>query len=245
MRVMSIYNMKGGVGKTASAVNLAYLAAMEGRRTLIWDLDPQGATSFYFRVKPKVKGGGKKIVRGKSNLDKLIKGTDFANLDILPADFSYRDLDMKFADEKDSRLRKLIAPLRRDYDLIIFDCPPSISELSERVFHASNLLLVPLLPTTLSLRTMEQIRSFLKKERIRSVQLRTFFSMVDRRKKMHKEILESFAADEKQHLPSYIPYSSVVEKMGIERCPVVDFSPRSVPAQSYRALWDSISPILF
>ena len=60
MRVIGIYNMKGGVGKTAAAVNLAYLAAAEGRRTLIWDLDPQAATSFYFRIKPKVKGGGKR-----------------------------------------------------------------------------------------------------------------------------------------------------------------------------------------
>jgi len=240
MRVLSIYNIKGGVGKTATAVNLAYLAAAAGRRTLIWDLDPQGASSFYFRVKPKIKGGVKKIVRGKSELDDLIKGTDFVNLNILPADFSYRELDLRFAKEKQSRLKKLITPLKDEYDLIIFDCPPSISELSEQIFRASDLLLVPLLPTTLSLRTFEQVRAFLKNEKLRTVKMRSFFSMVDRRKKMHREILENFATTEKQHLAPYIPNSSIIEKMGIERAPVLDFAPRSVPAESFRALWKQV-----
>jgi chromosome partitioning protein len=244
MHVMSIYNMKGGVGKTATAVNLAYLAAAEGRRTLIWDLDPQGATSFYFRIKPKVKGGGKKIVRGKSELENLIKGTDFPNLDLLPADFSYRELDVRFADHKQSRLRKLIAPLRNDYDLIIFDCPPSISELSEQVFRAADLLLVPLVPTTLSLRTLDQIRSFLKKENILNLKVRTFFSMVDRRKKLHRETLEAFAFSEKQHLSAPIPNSSLVERMGAERRPVLDFAPRSAPARSFQELWRQVGLIL-
>ena len=241
MRVLSIYNMKGGVGKTATAVNLSYLAAAAGHRTLIWDLDPQGASSFYFRVKPKVKGGSKKIVRGKSDLDDLIKGTDFTNLDILPADFSYRELDLQFADSKQSRMKKLIAPLRKEYDLIVFDCPPSISELSQQIFRASDLLLVPLLPTTLSIRTLEQIQDFLRKERVTKLELRTFFSMVDRRKKMHREFVEDFAANSADHLTACIPYSSAVEKMGLERRPVVDFAPRSAPAAAYRDLWTQVS----
>ncbi len=244
MRVLSIYNMKGGVGKTAATVNLAYLAALEGRRTLIWDLDAQGASSFYFRVKPKVKGGGKKIVSGKSDLDDLIKGTDFVNLDILPADFSYRDLDLSFADEKQTRLKKLIAPLKGQYDLIVFDCPPSISELSVQVFRASDLLLVPMLPSTLSLRTLEQIRMFLRKEKLQGLKMRSFFSMVDRRKKMHREILEDSAENDSNSLLPYIPYSSIVEKMGVERRPVVDFAPGSAPAASFRRLWNDVASYL-
>ncbi|RED45798.1 ParA family protein [Aestuariispira insulae] len=241
MKVISIYNMKGGVGKTATAVNLSYQAAQSGLRTLIWDLDPQGATSFYFRVKPKVKGGGKKIVKGKSDLDDLIKGTDYTNLDLLPADFSYRDLDLRFADEKDSRLKKLITPLKKEYDLIVFDCPPSISELSQQIFRASDMLIVPMLPTTLSIRTLDQIRLFLKEEKIKGLKLRTFFSMVDRRKKMHKDIIEEFAAKGKGHIEANIPYASAVEKMGIERAPVGDFAPRTAPALSYRELWREIN----
>jgi cellulose biosynthesis protein BcsQ len=62
MITIAVYNLKGGVGKTAAAVNLAAIAASEGENTLLWDLDPQGSTSFYYRVKPKFKGGAKTLV---------------------------------------------------------------------------------------------------------------------------------------------------------------------------------------
>ena len=93
MKVIAIYNIKGGVGKTAAAVNLSYLASLDGANTLVWDLDPQGAASYYFRIKAKVKGGGQKLVEGKQGLEEYIKGTDYESLDLLPADFSYRDMD--------------------------------------------------------------------------------------------------------------------------------------------------------
>ena len=67
MKVLATYSIKGGVGKTSAAVNLGALAARDGVRTLVWDLDPQGAASFLFRVKPKVKGGGKQLVRGRAS----------------------------------------------------------------------------------------------------------------------------------------------------------------------------------
>ena len=85
MRVYATYNIKGGVGKTTTAVNLAHLAAADGLRAVLWDLDPQGAASFMFRVKPRVKGGGKALIRGTRPLDDAIKGTDFDNLDLIPA----------------------------------------------------------------------------------------------------------------------------------------------------------------
>jgi cellulose biosynthesis protein BcsQ len=244
MRVVSIFNMKGGVGKTAATVNLGYLAAKSGKRVLIWDLDPQGATSFYFRIKPKIKGGGKKLVKGKSDIDSLIKGTDFEGLDLLPSDFSYREMDVRLSREKQSHLKRLIAPLREDYDLVIFDCPPSMSELSEQIFRASDILLVPLIPTTLSLRTLAQIREFLKSERIPGLRLRTFYSMVDRRKKMHRELIEAPDKAASGGLEAAIPYSSLVERMGEERRPVADFAPRSAPAAAFEALWREVEPLL-
>ena len=79
MKIIAVYAIKGGVGKTATAVNLAYLSANSGLKTLLWDLDPQGASSFYFRIKPKVKGGSKDLIAGKRDLDGLIKGSDFEN----------------------------------------------------------------------------------------------------------------------------------------------------------------------
>src|SRR6202034_3599393 len=139
-------------GKTTTAVNLAYLAAAEsGLRTVLWDLDPQGAASFMFRVKPKVKGGGRALISGRRTLDDAIKGTDFDNLDLIPADFTYRNMDLLLdlgdtkADDvpggKPARkLAKLLAPLAAEYDVVILDCPPSVSLVSENVLPAADVL---------------------------------------------------------------------------------------------------------
>ena len=62
MKIYATYNIKGGVGKTSTAVNLAHLAAESGYNVLLWDLDPQGAATYMFRVRPKVKGGGQALV---------------------------------------------------------------------------------------------------------------------------------------------------------------------------------------
>ena len=216
MNVLASYNIKGGVGKTATAVNLAWVAARAGARVLVVDLDPQGAATFYFRVKPKVKGGGKGLVSGKRDLDDLIKATDHERLDLIPADFSFRNLDLLLDAEKKSkkRLAKLLKPLAGDYDVIILDCPPSVSLVSEAVFHAADALVVPLIPTTLSLRTYQQLRVFRDDEKLGDLALMPFFSMVDRRKSLHREVVDCFPEDHPEALGVPIPYASVVERMG-------------------------------
>jgi len=242
LKTLALYNIKGGVGKTTAAVNLAYLAAKSGANTLVWDLDPQGASSFYFRIKPKVKGGSKQLIAGKREIDELIKGTDYDNLDLLPADFSFRNLDIILDDEKKStsRLNKLIKPLKTQYDYIFLDCPPNISLLSECVFNAANTLISPVIPTTLSLRTLEQLQKFIHKNNPKTLQLMPFFSMVDRRKRLHREILESLPKSVPSFLNTAIPYASDVEKMGLERSALFSFKPKSRSAHAYRALWEEI-----
>ena len=158
-KVLAAYNIKGGVGKTSAAVNLATLAAHDGNPTLLWDLDPQGASTYLFRVKPKIKGGGEKLVRGKTPADGQIKGTDTERLDLLPADFSYRHMDLALDGAKSNRLNRVIKPL--DYEYVFLDCPPSISLVSENVFEAADALLVPIIPATLSSRTLEQLHQVL------------------------------------------------------------------------------------
>jgi cellulose biosynthesis protein BcsQ len=242
MKVLASYNIKGGVGKTASAVNLAFAAARTGARVLVIDLDPQGAATFYFRIKPKVKGGGKGLVSGKRDLDDLIKGTDHDGIDLVPADFSFRNLDLLLDAEKKSkkRLAKLLKPLAGEYDFILLDCPPSVSLVSEAVFHAADALIVPLIPTTLSLRTYEQLQMFRAEEKLASLMLLPFFSMVDRRKTMHRDIVDRFPDDHVEALTTHIPYASVVERMGTERAPLGVFAPRTAVAAAYEALWAEI-----
>jgi chromosome partitioning protein len=242
VKVVATYNIKGGVGKTSAAVNLAALAAGDGLRTMLWDLDPQGAASFLFRVRPKIKGGGRKLVRGRSEVTDLLRGTDVEGLDLLPADFSYRHMDLALDEtgKPTRRLRKVLAPLAEHYDLAVLDCPPSISLVSESVFDAADALLVPLIPSTLTLRTFEQLADFVAAEVDRPPRIVAFFSMVDGRKRLHREVVATLPDSRDDLVPSAIPAASEVELMGVARTPVVIQLPRSRAARAYRALWDDV-----
>ncbi|WP_411727443.1 ParA family protein [Methyloglobulus sp.] len=242
MKILALYSIKGGVGKTSSAVNLAFNAAQGGYRTLVWDLDPQGASSYYFRIKPKIKGGSKDLMAGKRELEELIKGTDFDNLDLIPADFSFRNLDLLLDDKKKPtrQLKKRLNTLANEYDFIFLDCPPSISLLSEAVFEAADLLLSPIIPTTLSLRTLAQLKAFIEGHDLKNTSLVPFFSMVDRRKNMHKDIMREALADYPGLLKTSIPYASDIERMGLERMPLAAYSGRSSSAEAYHELWQEI-----
>ena len=244
MKIFATYNIKGGVGKTTAAVNLAYLSAADGFQTLLWDLDPQGAASFLFRIKPRVKGGGKALIRGTRTLDDAIKGTDFDHLDLIPADFTYRNMDLLLggANGKPTRkLAQLLRPLAAEYDHVFLDCPPSISLVSENVMHAADVLVVPLIPTTLSVRTLDQLTEFVAGFTGRRPEVRAFFSMVDRRKKLHQEITRDLSAERPGVAATAIPSLSLIERMSVERAPVAAFAPNSQAARAYRALWSEIS----
>lgn len=236
---MALYNIKGGVGKTATCVNLAYLAAIEGASTLLLDLDPQGSASFYFRVKPSKKFDTKKLLKGKKKIDKNIKGTDFDNLDLLASDISYRNLDIILDDLKRSKkqLIDILVPFGKEYEYIFIDCPPNITLVSENVFFAAHYLLVPLIPTTLSMLSYTKLCKFFGNHSLPIEKIIPFFSMVERRKKMHQEILEKYQGKDKKFLKIHIPFAADVEKMGIFRKPVVAFKPNSVASQAYQQLW--------
>jgi len=243
LKVIGVYNIKGGIGKTATAVNIAYLAAEDGNRTLVWDLDPQAAATYYFRVRPKVKGGGKALVKGKRALDAVVKGTDFENLDLLPADFSFRNMDLALEDAKrpTKRLSRLLEPLAGDYEYIFLDCPPSISLVSENIFRASDAILVPMIPTTLSARTLDQLLAFLGEHgQLGELRVLPLFTMVDRRKRLHLDIIERLAKDYPELLATRIPDASDVERMGIHRQPLPAYAPSSTATRAYRALWDEL-----
>jgi cellulose biosynthesis protein BcsQ len=247
VKVVATYNIKGGVGKTSAAVNLAALAAQDGLRTLLWDLDPQGAASYLFRVRPKIKGGGRKLVRGRSDVTDLLRGTDIEGLDLLPADFSYRHMDLALdaAGKPTRRLRKVIAPLAELYDLAMLDCPPSISLVSESVFDAADALLVPLIPSTLTVRTFTQLGDFVAGEVDRRPRIVAFFSMVDGRKRLHREVVATLPDTSPDDVvQASIPAATEVELMGVERAPVVVSAPHSRAARAYRALWDEVRPRL-
>jgi chromosome partitioning protein len=247
VKILAVYSIKGGVGKTATAVNLAYLSAHEGHRTLVWDLDPQGSASFYFRIKPRVEGGGKALVKGRNPLETAVKGTDFERLDLLPSDFSYRHMDLLLTDAKTptKQLLRLLRPLAEDYDTVFLDCPPSITLVSENVFRAADALLVPMIPTTLSDRTLSQLLEFLEhRDHTPGLRVLPFFSMVDRRRRLHLELMERLPGEYPGFLKGSIPDCAEVERMGIHRMPLPAYAPGSQAAAAYRALWTEVCQTL-
>lgn len=242
MKVYGIYNIKGGVGKTAASVNLSYLSSLDGNKTLLWDLDPQGSSSFYF---DKEQGGDaslKKIISGKVELHDIIVDTDYRKLKIIPSDLSYRNMDMLLEQVKKSkkRIREALKELKNDYDVIFLDCPPGISILAENIFHACDYILVPTVPTPLCLRTYEQIISFFEKDGLDTSAVIPFFSLVEMRKSIHQNLVKDLALKMPNLCTFAIPFLADVEKMGIYRKPLSDFIPNSKAAKSFKALWKEI-----
>jgi chromosome partitioning protein len=242
MKIIACYSNKGGVGKTATSVNLAYASAMKGRSTLLCDLDPQGASGFYFRVKPSRKLQNKAFFKDVKGFLDAIRASDFDNLDLLPANLTYRDFDIFLSRMKNSRsrLNKALKELKSDYDVVILDCPPNISLLSENVFKTADKIVVPVIPTTLSVRTFEQLNDFFKENEYQQKKIMPFFSMVQKSKKLHKETMLTLRKNYKSLLRNYIPFSSEIEKMGVHRAPVVTFAGRDFAANAYSKIWNEI-----
>ena len=242
MKIIALYNLKGGVGKTAASVNLAYLSARDGNQTLLCDLDPQGSASYYFRIKPPGKFNSSKFLRGGKKLKKNIRGTDYPCLDLLPSDISFRNLDIILNTMKKSRkrLKQILLPLKKDYQYLFLDCPPNITLAAESVFNVSDCLIIPFIPTSLSSVSYQKMTKFFMENKLNMSKLYAFFSMVELRKKMHRDIMKNISAVEKSFLSCYIPYIAEIEKMGLRREPVVHSAPKSKSALAYEQLWREI-----
>lgn len=242
MKIVASFSIKGGVGKTTAAINLAYEAAATGARTLLWDLDPQGAATYLMRLAPLIKGGADRLAGSHGALERHIHGTEQTGLEMVPSDFSLRNLDLFLDDIKRPRrrLRSLLDPLADRYDVAILDCPPGITLASESVLRAADFLVVPTIPTTLSKRMLDQLTAFLADMRDPPTLL-TFASMVDRRKGLHADVINDLEATTPGYLPTVIQNTTVIERMGVERAAVRAYAPNSAAAVAFRDLWRDIA----
>lgn len=258
-KVIAVYNIKGGVGKTTSAVNLAYLSAMSGYKTLIWDMDHQGAAGFFLGNESQLKGGIKGVFKdlqqapSKSGIADKVVDTDYENLYLLPSDISMRLLDVKTAEARASNkvIAKLLSPLVDDFDYIFVDCAPGLTVANESLMHACDLVLVPVIPTVLSVRMLEQLNDYIKqsvhsKTKTNKPRLRAFFTMMDGRKALHKSIYQQLCVKKKTIiLPVSVPYQANAEKMAIEQKPIAEFAAASAAAEAYDSLWASVKRMRF
>jgi len=210
MAVFAVYNSKGGAGKSTTAVNLSWTIAREGHPTLLWDLDPQGASSFLLQAPGGLDQSTKKLLSGKRDWQEEVRPTPIGNLSLIPADPSLRHWDILL--EEQDRAKKLLQdwlkPLRRRFPVIVLDCPPGITLLSENLFRAADVLVVPVVPSPLGLRTLDQFREILGPQEHQPLVL-PFLSMVDRRKASHRTWLDS---PPEGFLRSWVPLLGEIER---------------------------------
>lgn len=234
-KFIAAYSMKGGVGKTTLAVNLAYCAAvLSGHRTLLWDLDAQGGSAFLLGQQ-RESGKARKLFTGKAEPSALAEPTSWPGLDLIAADLSLRHLESELAEaDKPKRLRKLLRTLEPAYDYVFLDCPPGMGEISEQIFRAVDLIVAPVEPTPLALRALDLVDTHLGGLDGRAPDVLPVLSMVDRRKLLHRSML-----DQHSGWPA-IPQASAVERMAVEQAPVLHFARNSPSAKTFAELWRTV-----
>jgi len=239
MKTIAFYSIKGGVGKSSVAVNIAYLAGKAGTRTLFLDLDAQGAGSFFLNVKPVEGTRVKSLARGKNSVLEQIRASDYRYLDVIPSREGLRNFDL-LLDKNDMTLKPLVARLSKDYDLLVIDCPPQIGITGETIFGISDALLVPIVPSALSIRTLDQLVSFFDRKNLARSKIYPFVSMFDCRKKIHAQTAETMRINYPECLGTIIPYSSEFEKMGIRKAPLCHYNPNGKAGVALQSLFEEM-----
>jgi cellulose biosynthesis protein BcsQ len=184
------------------------------------------------------------LVTRRRPIEAALTATDFIGLDLLPANFSYRNLDLELDDTKNPtrRLERLLRSVADDYDFVFLDCPPSISVVSENVLRASDVLLVPLMPTTLSLQTFDRLIRFVADSGGRQARGAGLL--------LHGRPPQEAAPQGDRDPPAraarvaetVVPTLSVIEQMAEQRAPLPAFAPNSPAAARYERLWEEVRP---
>jgi cellulose biosynthesis protein BcsQ len=235
MQSVAIYSPKGGAGKSTIAVNLAHLAAAtSGRKTLLWDIDAQGAASFLVGADPRG-GRAHKVISRESGPEDLVAHTAYLNLDLLAADASLRRLEVQLVEaDARKRLRKILRGLAARYDRIIIDCPPGLTEISEQIFRAVDLIVVPVQPSLLGVRGYEEAAAHIRGKHRGGPEILPVISMIDGRRKLHREMVAAH--------PDWptIPQASIVEQMSVRRAPLGVFARRHPAMAAFDHLWADV-----
>jgi cellulose biosynthesis protein BcsQ len=237
MAVIAVWSVKGGVGKTTLAVDMAWRSAVRSHhKTLPWDLDPQAGCSWMLGLDDVRPPRATSLFHRDAQPSELVLDTRWPGLKLLPADDSLRSLAIALARiGHRRRLAQLTNRLSGQFERIILDCPPVMNEISDQVIGAADLLIVPLPPSPLAMRALDSMRRELVRNHHRHPPILPVLSMYDSRRRLHREVHLGLAAGW-----PVIPMASPIEQAAARRMPIsafADWSPSSAPMQR---LWDGI-----
>ncbi len=237
MRLIVCHSLKGGVGRTTAMVNLAHVAARVGPRVLLWDLDPQGAASHLYRVGPCRAGALRDGLEGRGRIEDSIRGSDFANLDLLPDDPDHAAIEDCLRRRRARRaLGRWLESLADDYDYLLVDCPAGRSITVDCLGALADLRLMPVVSDPLSIQVATGQIESLAADTVRAGVMPFWQSSRD-----GDGDGRPWPAGPPRCLPGMpmtrVPWGQEIAEAVVRREPVGHFAPDSPVARAYAMLW--------
>ena len=247
-RIIAVANQKGGVGKSTTAINLSACLSEKGKKVLLVDIDPQGnTTSGIGLTKDLVEKSVYNVLIGECTVQEAIVDLEYPKMDVLPSsiDLSGAEIELLDAEDREYRLKNALEELKKKYDYIYIDCPPSLSMLTINGLTAADYILIPtqceyyaLEGLALLTHTIELIQNGLNPDlKIDGV----VFTMYDTRTRLSAQVVENV----KDNLDVFIYKTLIPRNVRLAEAPsyglpINIYDPRSAGAEAYRALADEV-----
>jgi chromosome partitioning protein len=247
LKKIALYNIKGGVGKTTTTVNLACMLAKQGLSVLLWDMDPQGGSSYFFNLENKNDNSHARLFDRYLSIYEVIQSTDNYRIDVISNDSKFSDQFMN----KASRITALnfvnndligdtLSEVEDDYDVCIIDCSPGRFLLHDNIFKAADMLLVPNIPAPLSVYCNDILIKELQAKSISKNKIFSFYNMVQTHKNMHKFYLNDRTEKSEYILNNYIPFYAEIEAITHSKESIFHQLKESKTNIYYEKLWQEI-----